>query len=231
MGNLTLAMSVAPALGPTVSGIVLELGSWRWLFGLVLPIAVLVTVVGVRMLGGGAPGRPARLDLVSVVLTAVGFGGLVYGLSAFGKGSGGGSGATPLLVLLVGLVTLASSSGARWCCSVAASPSWTAHPEGPALRRRPRPALPGLHGAHRDDDAAADRVPGRPRDDDPPVRAHAPARGPDDGAARAGRGPALRPVRAPSARGARCRGGRRSLLGMALTVQQAPWWALVGCTA
>lgn len=107
MGNLTLAMSVAPALGPTVSGLILQLGSWRWLFGLVLPIAVLVTVAGVRMLGAGTPGRPARLDLMSVVLTAVGFGGLVYGLSAFGKGAGGGSGATALVVLVVGLGTLA----------------------------------------------------------------------------------------------------------------------------
>ena len=106
MGNLTLAISVAPAMGPTVSGLILQLGSWRWLFGLVLPIAVLVTVVGVRLLRGGADGRQARLDLVSVVLTAAGFGGLVYGLSAFGKAAGAGTGVDPVTVLLVGIVTL-----------------------------------------------------------------------------------------------------------------------------
>ena len=39
MGNVTLAMSVAPALGPAVSGVVLEWLSWRWIFGIVLPIA------------------------------------------------------------------------------------------------------------------------------------------------------------------------------------------------
>ena len=40
MGNVTMAISVAPALGPTVSGVVLQLGSWRLLFLLVLPLAL-----------------------------------------------------------------------------------------------------------------------------------------------------------------------------------------------
>src|SRR6187200_745737 len=43
MGNVTMAISVAPALGPTVSGVVLQLGSWRLLFLLVLPLAAAVT--------------------------------------------------------------------------------------------------------------------------------------------------------------------------------------------
>src|ERR1700710_1313077 len=50
MGNVTLAMSVAPALGPAVSGVVLQWLSWRWMFGIVLPIALLVTVLGMRRL-------------------------------------------------------------------------------------------------------------------------------------------------------------------------------------
>src|SRR5690606_13040800 len=65
MGNLTLAMSVAPAMGPTVSGLILELGSWRWLFGVVLPIAVVVAVGGFTLLRGSEPGRPSRLDALS----------------------------------------------------------------------------------------------------------------------------------------------------------------------
>ncbi|MFX0539356.1 DHA2 family efflux MFS transporter permease subunit [Ornithinimicrobium sp. Y1847] len=107
MGNLTLAMSVAPALGPTVSGIILQFGSWRWLFGLVLPVAVLMTVAGVRLLRSSDPGRPARLDVLSVLLTALGFGGLVYGLSAFGKAAGGGAALNPVWTLVVGVVALA----------------------------------------------------------------------------------------------------------------------------
>lgn len=106
MGNLTLVMSVAPAMGPTVSGVVLQLGSWRWLFGLVLPIAVLMAVAGVRLLRGSEPGRASRLDVLSVLLTAAGFGGVVYGLSAFGTAAGGGAAVDPVWALLVGGATL-----------------------------------------------------------------------------------------------------------------------------
>src|SRR5947208_470257 len=48
MGNVTLAISVAPALGPAVSGLILQVGSWRLLFVVVLPIAALVTLLGLR---------------------------------------------------------------------------------------------------------------------------------------------------------------------------------------
>src|SRR5206468_7775567 len=50
MGNVTLAISVAPALGPALSGVVLQIGSWRMLFVVMLPIAALVTVFGLRKL-------------------------------------------------------------------------------------------------------------------------------------------------------------------------------------
>ncbi|WP_280373163.1 MFS transporter, partial [Nocardia abscessus] len=43
MGNVTLAISVAPAMGPVISGAVLQIASWRWLFVLVLPIAGVIT--------------------------------------------------------------------------------------------------------------------------------------------------------------------------------------------
>ncbi|HEX7715690.1 MAG TPA: MFS transporter, partial [Marmoricola sp.] len=42
MGNVTLAMSVAPALGPAVSGLIINSLSWRWMFILVLPVAGLI---------------------------------------------------------------------------------------------------------------------------------------------------------------------------------------------
>jgi DHA2 family lincomycin resistance protein-like MFS transporter len=84
MGNVTLAMSVAPALGPAVSGVILEYLSWRWMFGLVLPAAALIGVAGmVRLRNVGEP-TAGSVDLPSVVMSALGFGGLVYGLSLIG---------------------------------------------------------------------------------------------------------------------------------------------------
>ncbi|WP_022925595.1 MDR family MFS transporter [Serinicoccus marinus] len=105
MGNLTLAISVAPAMGPPVSGLILQLAGWRWLFLLVLPIAAAMLVGGGRLLRGSEPGREARLDVPSALLTAIGFGGLVYGLSALGEGAPGPAG--PGTSLTVGVIALA----------------------------------------------------------------------------------------------------------------------------
>lgn len=84
MGNVTLAMSVAPALGPAISGLILDLAGWRWMFGLVLPVAAGIAVCALRNLKDVGEVRPGRIDVPSVVGAAVGFGTLVYALSQFG---------------------------------------------------------------------------------------------------------------------------------------------------
>ena len=84
MGNVTLAISVAPALGPAVSGVILDLASWRWMFGVVLPIALAIAVVSLRRLENVGETNESPIDWLSVVLSAVGFGPLVYGLSQLG---------------------------------------------------------------------------------------------------------------------------------------------------
>ncbi|ANZ37386.1 MFS transporter [Lentzea guizhouensis] len=87
MGNVTLAISVAPAMGPAVSGLILQLGSWRLLFVAVLPIAGAVTYFGLRQLTNIGEPKVSTIDWLSAALAALGFGGLVYGLSLFGEGT------------------------------------------------------------------------------------------------------------------------------------------------
>lgn len=86
MGNVTLSISVAPALGPAVSGLILQLGSWRLLFVAVLPIAGIVTYFGLRQLKNIGEPQTGSIDWLSAALATLGFGGLVYGLSLFGEG-------------------------------------------------------------------------------------------------------------------------------------------------
>ncbi|MFF5205018.1 MDR family MFS transporter [Streptosporangium sp. NPDC000396] len=86
MGNVTLAISVAPAMGPTVSGAILQFEIWRLLFVVVLPIAAVITWLGLKQLKNVGEPRFSTIDWFSVVTAAAGFGGLVYGLSQF-KGS------------------------------------------------------------------------------------------------------------------------------------------------
>jgi MFS transporter, DHA2 family, lincomycin resistance protein len=104
MGNVTLAMSVAPALGPAVSGVVLEWLSWRWMFGIVLPAAALVTVLGLRRLTNHGVRQSGSVDWFSVVTAALGFGGLVYGLS--GLGAAGSATVPPPVTIGFGLVAI-----------------------------------------------------------------------------------------------------------------------------
>ena len=102
MGNVTLAISVAPALGPAVSGVLLQLGSWRLIFAVVLPIALAVAVVGLSRLENVGEPQPGAIDWTSVVLAAFGFGGVVYGLSQLGAGDL----SNPLLIVGVGVAAI-----------------------------------------------------------------------------------------------------------------------------
>jgi MFS transporter, DHA2 family, lincomycin resistance protein len=104
MGNTTIAISVAPAIGPTLSGLILQFLSWRFMFVLVLPIALASLVYGSRRLVNiGQPGHQ-KLDLWSVLLSIPAFGGLVYGLSQLGRGASGPEVAIGFIT--VGLVLL-----------------------------------------------------------------------------------------------------------------------------
>lgn len=107
MGNVTLAISVAPAMGPTVSGLVLQFGSWRLLFLLVLPIAAVVTWSGLRTLENVGETKPGDVDWFSVIIAAAGFGSLVYGLTRFAEGGAG----VAALIVAVGVVLVAAFVG------------------------------------------------------------------------------------------------------------------------
>jgi MFS transporter, DHA2 family, lincomycin resistance protein len=102
MGNVTMAISVAPALGPTLSGLILGFGSWRLLFLVVLPIAVVVAWSGLRRLENVNEPAESSVDWASVVIAALGFGSLVYGLSRFAEGEVG----LPLVIAAGGAVLI-----------------------------------------------------------------------------------------------------------------------------
>lgn len=109
MGNISIVISVAPAIGPTISGFILDHLEWRWMFYLVLPIALAALVLGAAKIKNVTTPSKAPLDVFSVVLSAIGFGGLVYGLSNLGgETAQGGSGVPAWIPLLVGVLGIAS---------------------------------------------------------------------------------------------------------------------------
>ena len=106
MGNVSIVISVAPAIGPTISGFILNYLAWRWIFLIVLPIALVMLLIGMRFVENVTETQKSRIDVLSVVLSAFGFGGLVYGLSVSGESSGSGSGPMLWISLGVGVVAL-----------------------------------------------------------------------------------------------------------------------------
>lgn len=107
MGRIAIVISVAPALGPTVSGLILQWFGWRWLFFFVLPIALAALLAGILRLPNVGEQRVVRVDLLSVLLSILGFGGLVYGLSAVGERASGSETIDPLVPVGLGAVGLA----------------------------------------------------------------------------------------------------------------------------
>jgi DHA2 family lincomycin resistance protein-like MFS transporter len=108
MAITTAVPAVAPALGPALSGVVLSELSWRWLFILMLPIAVAALALGAWKLRNTTTPEPVALDVPSLLLSAIGFGGLVYGLSLVGEASAGHSPISPYLPITVGLAGVAA---------------------------------------------------------------------------------------------------------------------------
>lgn len=107
MGNISIVISVAPALGPTISGLILSELSWRFLFIFVLPIAITMLIIGARRMHNAGKTSRAPIDIPSIILSAFGFGGIVFGLSRLGESSGDGNPALLFAPLVVGIVALA----------------------------------------------------------------------------------------------------------------------------
>jgi EmrB/QacA subfamily drug resistance transporter len=84
MGMFGLVMFTAPAIGPTLSGWIVEHYSWRTLFEIVLPFAILTIIFALVKLRNITPNTEVKLDVFSLILSSIGFGGLLYGFSTAG---------------------------------------------------------------------------------------------------------------------------------------------------
>nr|WP_245867055.1 DHA2 family efflux MFS transporter permease subunit [Diaminobutyricimonas aerilata] len=89
MGNISIVMSVAPAIGPTISGVILSFLDWRWMFIIVLPIAIAALLLGAARIQNVTEPKKVPIDVTSVVLSAFAFSGLIYGLSSIAEASQG----------------------------------------------------------------------------------------------------------------------------------------------
>lgn len=86
MGVFGLILMFAPAVGPTLSGWILQYHHWRMLFDMLVPVAAAILAAGVFLLRGDKTTHSGeRLDKGSLLLSSAGFGGLLYGFSMAGS--------------------------------------------------------------------------------------------------------------------------------------------------
>lgn len=89
MGTVGLVIAFAPAIGPTISGWIVEHYSWRTIFLLMMPIVLIDMAVGYRVLKNVTEQTFPKVDIPSIMFSMVGFGGLLYGFSSAGNSGWG----------------------------------------------------------------------------------------------------------------------------------------------
>lgn len=104
MGIVGLSVSFAPAIGPVLSGWLVEEHSWRLLFYILFPIALIIIAAGYFFLKNVTKQVKSKLDTLSVLLSSLGFGGILYGFSIFG--SKGIESPEVLITIAVGFISL-----------------------------------------------------------------------------------------------------------------------------
>ncbi|WP_407272594.1 DHA2 family efflux MFS transporter permease subunit [Radiobacillus sp. PE A8.2] len=104
MGLIGLAMMSAPAIGPTLSGWIVQNYSWRVLFYIILPIAIIDVILAFFLLRNVTKLSNPKVDILSIILSTFAFGGLLYGFST--AGNAGWGELEVILSFIVGGVTM-----------------------------------------------------------------------------------------------------------------------------
>ncbi|WP_138416180.1 DHA2 family efflux MFS transporter permease subunit [Aquibacillus sediminis] len=104
MGMFGLVIAFAPAIGPTLSGYLVDHFHWKSLFYVVLPIIIIDIIVAYFILKNVTERKFPKVDVVSIILSTIGFGGILYGFSTVG--SSGWLSRPVIIPLVVGAISL-----------------------------------------------------------------------------------------------------------------------------
>lgn len=106
MGIVGLVVMFAPAIAPTLSGLIMQQLGWEWLFWVLIPFLVINIFLILKFCKNVTTLTKPRIDLASVLLSTIGFGGVVYAFSSAGEGDGGWSNPITICSLVIGLIAL-----------------------------------------------------------------------------------------------------------------------------
>lgn len=104
MGTFGLVIAFAPAIGPSLSGWIVDNLPWQTLFYMMLPIALIDFAIAYFILRNVTERTFPRLDVLSIIFSSIGFGGLLFGFSL--AGDAGWTSPQVLFPLIIGAVVL-----------------------------------------------------------------------------------------------------------------------------
>lgn len=106
MGIVGLVTNCAPALGPVFGGVVNEWMNWHWIFITMFPFLIVSFILGSRYITDINSNEKLTIDFLSILLSAVGFAGIVYGLSI--SGDAGWNNIKVLCFIIIGILSIAA---------------------------------------------------------------------------------------------------------------------------
>lgn len=104
MGYIGLVISFAPAIGPTLSGYVTSNYEWRFLFYGIIPLSLIMLIISYFKMVNVTELKHPKVDPKSIILSTLGFGGLLYGFTS--AGNNGWTHPITLIVLAIGTITV-----------------------------------------------------------------------------------------------------------------------------
>ncbi|MBC6316111.1 DHA2 family efflux MFS transporter permease subunit [Listeria grandensis] len=104
MGMVGLVIAFAPAIGPTLSGWIVDSYDWHMLFIILIPIAVLDIIFAFFAMRKVVELTNPKIDIISIALSTLGFGALLYGFSS--AGTDGWTDGLVLTMFAVGVIGL-----------------------------------------------------------------------------------------------------------------------------
>ncbi|SHF26278.1 drug resistance transporter, EmrB/QacA subfamily [Seinonella peptonophila] len=84
MGMMGIPILLAPALGPVLSGFLIDYATWHWIFLINLPVGIIAIIIGIRTLPNIERQSVPALDLLGILLAPLAFALLSYGISEGG---------------------------------------------------------------------------------------------------------------------------------------------------
>src|SRR6201987_4737235 len=107
MSIVAVPAMLAPILGPTIGGLILDNTSWRWIFFVNVPIGIIAVISALRVLPTVERQKTDPLDYVGLVLMAVGLPLITYGLTEVGT-TGTFTSTKVVVPIVIGLLLVAA---------------------------------------------------------------------------------------------------------------------------